>query len=77
MFDGEGAQYDIGIKLHKVGDGWDDLSAGMGRFSGQVDGVVGKLASLGSWAAFGAGTAAVGALTYGVMNLNSCRRMST
>lgn len=72
MFDEAGsASYGIDIKLKKVGDGWDDLSAGIGKFSSAVDGVVGKLARIGSLGMFAAGTAAVGALSYGVMNLNA------
>jgi len=65
------ATYDIGINLKKVGDGWDDLSAGVGSFTGMLDRAAGKLASLGSYAAFGAATAGLTALTWSVTHLNA------
>jgi hypothetical protein len=64
MFSGEGsATYDGGIKLHKVGDGWDDLSAGVGKFTGAIDGAVSTLARMGSMAAIGAATAGIAGIS--------------
>src|SRR6478609_1487420 len=75
MFDAAGldaaARYDIEINFKKVGEGWDDLSAGVGKFTSAIDGAIGKLARIG----VGAGIAAVGAgvagVTWGVANLNA------
>lgn len=65
------ARYDVDINLRKVGDGWDDLSAGVGSFTSMIDRAAGKLASLGSYAALGAVTAGIAGLTFGVANLNA------
>jgi len=65
------AKYSVEVELKKVGDGWDDLSAGVGKFASVIDGLGRKMAGIGIAAALGAGVATMGALTYGVTSLNS------
>src|SRR6478609_7395253 len=75
MFDAAGldaaARYDIEINLKRVGDGWDDLSAGVGKFSSAIDSAVGKVAQLGVGIGVASLGAAVAGISWGVRNLNA------
>lgn len=65
------ARYDVEVGLKKVGDGWDDLSAGVGKFTGMLDAAAGKLGNLAKYAVVGLGAGAFAAATYGVTKLGA------
>lgn len=65
------AKYGVEVELKKVGDGWNDLSEGVGKFSGLLDAAAGKIARLGAAAVVGAAVGAFAAATYGVSKLNA------
>lgn len=65
------ARYGVEVELKKVGDGWDDLSAGVGKFTGMLDAAAGKLGNLAKYAVVGLGAGAFAAATYGVTQLSN------